>query len=372
MPALDIRRYLKHGTLPQLRAFEAAARLGSLTRAAEELHIAQATASVQIKKLAETVGLALFEQVGSRMQLTEAGQRLYQRCGEVFHAFAMMEQTLAALRGLVSGRLALAAPSCARHFAARLLDAFAQRHPGVQTSLTIHERAALVERLSRSDDDLYLFVEPPGEREVVAQAVVPNPLVVLASVDHPLAAESDIPFARLASEPLILREPGSGIRMIVLRLFARHGVAPTIRMELGSDEAIREAILAGLGIAVLPRYALGIDPVLARAVCLDVQGFPLESHWHVVYPIGRRLSAAARAFMDFARAEARSLFRDCLRGRSAALALSTQHLEQRGIDLRRRSRDLALVEKAGLAAQVADESSGLLDHERAGGHVPGR
>lgn len=318
MAAPDIRRYLRHGTLPQLRAFEAAARLGSLTRAAEELHIAQATASVQIKKLSETVGLALFEQVGNRLQLTEAGQRLYEGCGELFRAFSAMEQTLAAMRGLASGPLRLAAPTAARHFAARLLAAFAERHPGVQPSLHIHERFALIQRLERNDDDLYLFVEPPEERNVVAQALVPNPLVVLASAEHPLAAAADIPFARLAGEPFIMREPGSGIRMIVLRLFARHGIAPTIRMELGSDEAIREAILAGLGIGILPRYTPGLDPVLTRAVCLDVEGFPLESHWHFVYPLGKRLSPAARAFMDFARAEAKSLFRDCLRAPRAA------------------------------------------------------
>jgi DNA-binding transcriptional LysR family regulator len=159
-----------------------------------------------------------------------------------------------------------------------------------------------------------MFVAPPDEREFVAQAIVPNPLVALACADHPLAAENDIPFERLASEPFLMREPGSGTRMIILRLFARHGIAPKIRMELGCDEAIREAILAGLGVSILPRYAPGMDPLLTRLVCLDIQGFPLESHWHLGYPVGKRLSAAARAFMDFARVEAKSAFRDCLRG----------------------------------------------------------
>lgn len=318
MPPPDIRRYLKHGILPQLRAFEAAARLGTLTRAAEELHMAQATASVQIKKLTETVGVALFEQVGNRLQLTEAGQAVYSSCGQLFGALSAMERTLCAMRGLTSGELRVAAPSTARHFASRLLDAFVRLNPGVQASLQIYERLALIERLGRNQDDLYLFVEPPGEREVVSQALVPNPLVVLAAADHPLAAEADLPFARLAQEPFVMREPGSGIRLIVLRLFARHGIAPKIRMELGSDEAIREAVLAGLGVAVLPRYTLGLDPVLTKLVCLDVEGFPLESYWHFVYPVGRRLSPAARAFMDFARAEAKSLFRDCLRAPRAS------------------------------------------------------
>ena len=323
MPPPDIRRYLKHGILPQLRAFEAAARLGTLTRAAQELHMAQATASVQIKKLTETVGVALFEQVGNRLQLTQAGQAVYSSCAQLFGALSAMEHTLSGMRGLASGGVRLAAPATARHFASRLVDAFKHLNPGVQASLQIHERLALVERLGRNEDDLYLFVEPPGEREVVSQALVPNPLVVLASADHPLAAEMDIPFARLAQEPFVMREPGSGIRMIVLRLFARHGIALQIRMELGSDEAIREAVLAGLGVAVLPRYTLGLDPVLNKLVCLDVEGFPLESYWHFVYPIGRRLSPAARAFMDFARVEAKSLFRDCLRAPRPAAEISS-------------------------------------------------
>lgn len=320
MPQSDIRRYLKHGTLPQLRAFEASARLGSFTRAAEELHMAQATVSVQIKKLGETAGLPLFEQVGKRMQLTEAGQRIYAGCSELFRVLSEIELALVEMRGVASGRLRLAVPPAARHFASRLLGAFAQRNPGIQPSLQIHERLALLERLENNEDDLYMLVELPDEREVVAQAIVPNPLVVLACRDHPLAGEKDIPFARLASEPFVLREPGAGSRMITLRLFARHGLAPKIRMELSSDEAVREAILAGLGVSILPRYTVGLDPVLTKLVCLDVEGFPLESHWHFVYPVGKRLSAAAHAFMDFARVEAKSLFRDCLRGAHAGSA----------------------------------------------------
>lgn len=325
MPHPDIRRYLRHGTLPQLRAFEASARLGSFTRAAEELHMAQATVSVQIKKLSETAGLALFEQVGKRIQLTEAGQRLYAGCGEMFRVLSDLERALTEMRGVASGRLRLAVPSTAKHFASRLLGAFVQRNPGIQASMQIHDRLALLDRLGRSEDDLYMLVEPPDEREVVAQAIVPNPLVVLACSDHPLAGEEGIAFARLASEPFLMREPGCGTRMITLRLFARHGIAPKIRMELGSDEAIREAIVAGLGVSILPRYSLGLDPVLTKLVCLDVEGFPLESHWHFVYPVGKRLSVTARAFMDFARAEAKGLFRDCLRG---AHADATAHVAE--------------------------------------------
>ncbi len=323
MPQPDIRRYLRHGTLPQLRAFEACARLGSLTRAAQELHMAQATASVQIKKLTETVGLPLFEQIGHRLQLTRAGEQLYAGCTEVFRALSEMERSLGGMRGVASGRLRLAVPTVARQFASRLLDAFVQRNAGIDAFLQVDDRRGLIERLESNQDDLYMFVEPPEGRDVVAQAIVPNPLVALARSDHPLASEEDVPFARLASQPFLMREPGAGTRMIILRLFARHGLVPKIRMELNSDEAIREAILAGLGVSILPRYTLGLDPVLTHLVCLDIQGFPIESHWHFVYPVGKRPSVAARAFMDFARAEAKSLFRDCLRGGQAGTSIVT-------------------------------------------------
>jgi LysR family transcriptional regulator, low CO2-responsive transcriptional regulator len=315
----DIRRYLKHGTLTQLRAFEASARLGSFTRAAQELFISQAAASVQIKKLTETVGLPLFEQVGKRFYLTDAGRTVYAGCDEVFRALSALEQALADMRGLSAGHLRLAVTTTARYFAPRLLGAFAQRHPGIEVSLQIHNRRTLIERLANNEDDLYMFVEPPAQPEVATQAILPNPLVLFARSDHALAAAKNIPFERVAGEPFLMRESGSGTRMIVQRLFARHGLAPRIRMELGTDEAIREAILAGMGVSILSRYSLGLAAAGGGLVCLDIEGFPLESHWHFVYPVGKCLSVAARAFMDFSRVEAKGIFRESL-GAGALLA----------------------------------------------------
>ena len=307
MPQPNIRRYLKHGTLPQLRVFEASVRLGSLARAAEELHMAPPTASVQVKKLSETVGSPLFEQVGRRIYPTDVGRKVYASCNDVFRAFSALEESLAGVRGLDSGELRLAASSAARCFAPRLLGAFAERHPGIATTLTIENRAALLERLQANADDLYLFADPPRGDEVMTQAILPNPFVVLARRGHPLAGRRRLPFARMAAEPFLMREPGSGTREVVEALFARHGLRPRVRMELDSNEAIREAILAGLGISILSRYMLGSEGEDGRLVCLDVEGFPVESYWHFVYPIGKRLTAAARAFMDFARVEARGL-----------------------------------------------------------------
>jgi DNA-binding transcriptional LysR family regulator len=303
----DIHRYLKHGTLTQLRAFEASARLGSLTRAAQELHMAQPTASLQIKKLAETVGLPLFEQIGKRIYLTDAGQHVYAGCREVFAALGAIEQTLTCMRKLDSGHLRLAVSSSGKSFAPRLLGAFLGHHPGVETSMRVHNHQGLLLRLANNEDDLYVFAALPEVADVVTQELLPNPLVVLARDDHPLAGVRNIALERLAQENFLVREEGSCARRIMMKLFARHGLTPKIRMELDTNEAIKEAILAGLGVSIMSRYTFGLDPESSRYVCLDVAGFPLENHWYFAYPVGKQLSAVARAFLDFARAEARGL-----------------------------------------------------------------
>lgn len=312
MPQSNIHRYLKHGTLPQLCVFEASARLGSFTRAAEELHIAQPTASVQIKKLTETIGLPLFEQVGKRIYLTEAGQRLHASCKEVFRALHELEDTLAGMRGLDSGQLRLAVSTTAKYFAPRMLAEFIRRHPGIEVSLQTHNREALTARLAANEDDLYIFADPPEGEEFVRQAILPNPMVVFARADHPLAKERNIALARLAQEPFLMREPGSGTRLAAEAVFDRRQLKPRVIMELSTNEAIVQAILAGFGVSILSRYTLGVDTEQSQLVCLDVEGFPLERHWHFVYPIGKQLSAAAHGFMDLVRTEARQLLRDHL------------------------------------------------------------
>ena len=307
MLARNIRRYVRHGLLPQLHLFEATARLGSFTRAAEELHLSQPAASAQIKKLTESVGFALFEQVGRKVFLTDAGKRLYEACEAIFGALSQLEQSFAGLRKLESGELRLAVSSTSMGFAPRLLGAFTELHPGVQSSIQAHNCRQLVARLAANQDDLYLFAESPELENVVVQELLENPLVVLARDDHPLTRERGVSFERLAAEPFLLREEGSGTRRIALELFSRRNLTPKVRMELGSNEAIKEAILAGLGVAILARHTFGLDPESSRYACLDVEGFPLENHWYLAYPAGKQLTAPARAFLDFARIQARTL-----------------------------------------------------------------
>lgn len=290
---------MRHTTFRQLEVFEAIARLGSFTRAAEELFLTQPTVSMQAKKLAETVGLPLFEQIGKKVFLTDAGRELHKTSREIFKHLSHFEMTVADLKGLKQGTLRLAVVTTAKYFAPRLLGPFCQLHPGIQVSLKVSNRERVLERLADNQDDLYILGQPPEELDAVAEPFLDNPLVVLAPAGHPLAGKKKIPLARLAQEPFLLREPGSGTRKALERLFADHGLTIKVRMELGSNEAIKQAIVGGLGVSVLSQHTLALDAPMGQLAVLDVTGFPIERQWHVVYPAGKQLSIVASTFLDY-------------------------------------------------------------------------
>ena len=303
MPQSKLRRYLKHGTFPQLSVFEAVARLGSFTRAAEELYLAQPTVSVQMKKLSETLGAPLVEQVGKKIQLTEAGRRLQSGCVRIFATLSEIEDSLAELHGLRSGRLRLAVCSAASGFAARRVTAFARANPGIETSLHVRNRPELIEALAQDRADLCILATPPQCVDFASRPFLANPLVVLAGAHHPLVGEKRIPFARLAKEAFIMREPGSGTRAIVQRLFDRHGLRPRVQMELAGDGAIRAAVGVGAGVTILPRDTFGEDAESRSITVLDVEGFPIAHQWHFVHLAAKDLPTPAARFVEFVRSE---------------------------------------------------------------------
>ena len=303
----SIRRYLRHGTLPQMSVFEAVVRRGNFTRAAEELYLAQPTVSIQLKKLSELVGLPLVEQIGRQAHPTEAGKYVAQACEKVFRTLTDLEEQLANLRQLNGGCLRLAVGTAAECFAPRLLAQFAKHHPEIQLSLQIFHREKLIERLAANQDDLYLFASPPEGSEIVKQAILPNPMAVVARADHPLARARQIPFEALADEAFIVREQGSGTRARVQRMFEERGISPKIRMELSTNEAIRQAIIAGLGISILSRHTIGPDNECPQLTTLEVKDFPSDGHWYLAYSLGKQLSPVAMAFIEHVRREARNL-----------------------------------------------------------------
>ncbi|MBI3562960.1 MAG: LysR family transcriptional regulator [Gammaproteobacteria bacterium] len=290
---------MRHSTLRQLEVFEAVARLGSFTRAAQELFLTQPTVSMQIKKLTDAVGLPLYDQVSKKIYLTDAGHALVDFCQELFNHFAKFEQTVADMKGLKQGTLRLAVVTTAKYFVPRLLGPFYQQYPGIEVSLKVSNRERVLERLAGNRDDLYILGQPPEGIDVSAESFLENPLVALAPTHHPLAGKKNIPLQRFAEEPFLLREPGSGTRAATERLFAEHGLTFKIRMELGSNEAIKQAIVGGLGVSVLSRHTLALDAPLGQLAILDVEDFPIERHWYVVYPAGKQLSVVARTFLEY-------------------------------------------------------------------------
>lgn len=291
-------------TFRQLQVFETVARLGSFTRAAEELHLAQPTVSMQLKKLAETVGHPLFDQVGVRAQLTDIGREVYTACLDVFNALDNLEMKVAAVKGLKRGTLRLAVITSAKYLAPHLLGRFCRSYPGIEVALKVTNRERLLDRIATHQDDLYILGEPPEQLDVEVWPLVPNPLVVMAARDHPLVGVPNITLQRLAEEPFIMRERGSGTRRAVVRHFESAGVdSPVTRMELSSNEAIKQAVVAGFGITVLSMHSLVLEGTTGPIALLDVENFPIMRHWYVAHNANNRLSVVAQSFLEFVRLE---------------------------------------------------------------------
>lgn len=312
---------MRHSTLRQLEVFEAIGRLGSFTRAAEELYLTQPTVSMQIKKLTDAVGLPLFEQIGKRVHLTEAGHALYETSRDIFDRWSQLEMKIADLKGLKQGHLQLTVVTTAKYFTPRLLGGFCLEYPGINASLHVTNRERVLERLADNRDDLYVIGQPPEDVAVECLPFLTNPLVVIAPRGHALAGQKQVPLKRLAAEPFVMREPGSGTRMAFERLLEEHDLKVSVRMELGSNEAIKQAVATGLGVSVLSRHTLTSDPGGNNLVVLNVQGFPIERKWYIVYPAGKQLSVVARAFLDHVR-DAQTAVEAELRGQSAQDAAS--------------------------------------------------
>ena len=303
---------MRHATLRQLKVFEAIARLRSVTRAAEELHLTQPTVSIQLRQLTDLVGLPLIEQVGKKLYLTQVGDALHRTCRTMFDEVARFEMLVSDLKGTKAGKLRLSVITTAQYFVPRLLGQFFERYPGIEVALEVTNRGKVLQRMADNADDLYVLGQPPEHMDVQAETFLENPLVVVAPHGHPLAGTRGIELTRLAQEFFLIREPGSGTRLAVENLFADHGLALKVRMELGSNEAIKLAVAGGLGIAVLSAHTLALERHSDEITLLDVKGFPILRHWYVVRPSDKQLSVVASTFLDFLRRESAAMARSHL------------------------------------------------------------
>lgn len=285
-----------HITFRQLRLFLALADSGSVSAAAKAMHVTQPTASMQLKEVTQSVGAPLFEFVGKKFYLTDLGKELAATARTVAHTWDAFEQNLDAVKGLSRGKLKVAVVSTAKYFMPRLVGSFCKQYPQIDISLEILNRDGVVQRLRENLDDLYIMSMPPADMDLRDEVLMANPIVVIAATSDTLAKSKRVSLQVLAERRFILREKGSGTRMAVDQYFRKMRFKPDVRLELGSNEAIKESVAGGLGIGVVSRHALhGLKKAHGVSV-MELDGFPLPSAWHIVHPASKKLSPLAMAF----------------------------------------------------------------------------
>ncbi|MGZ5652064.1 MAG: LysR family transcriptional regulator, partial [Usitatibacter sp.] len=298
-----MRRY----TLRQFDIFAAVARTQSLTRAAAEVHLTQPAVSMQLKQLEELVGLPLVEPAGRGIQLTEAGREFARYVEEVLERVEHLEELAGRWRGVRSGRIRLGVVSTAKYFVPKLLAQFLKTHPGVDFRLTIHNREQILAELRANTVDYVIMGRPPDELDCVATPFAPNLLGIVAAPAHPLSRRRNMKLAVLADEPFIVRERGSGTRAAMERFFASQRVKLRSSMEMASNESIKQAVIAGLGLGFLSLHTVRNELAWGSVALLDVEGLPLQRKWYAVRRPSRRLVPAAQEFGAFLEREAAAL-----------------------------------------------------------------
>lgn len=289
-----------HLTLQQLRLFESVVRNHSFTRAAKEIHLTQPAVSIQLKRLEEQVGLPLLENVGKKIFPTAAGKSMFGAATDILNRVAELKGEVESLKGDITGPLHLSVVTTGKYFMPHLLGHFLHLHPGVVPLLNFTNRAQVVERLLNNEDDFVVMGRiPENESRLVSYPFLENILGFIAPPDHPLAKRKNLQLEDVIRERFIGREPGSGTRLAFERLLEQHNLEVEPYMELGSSEAIKQAVLGGLGIAVLSLHSLRVEQAAGKLVTLDVEDFPIKRRWYAVHLKGKKLSLAAQSFLDF-------------------------------------------------------------------------
>jgi DNA-binding transcriptional LysR family regulator len=286
-------------TLQQLRLFASAAKHLSFARAADELHVTQPAVSMQIRGLEDQVGLALFDRASRQVSLTTPGEYFLVYARRMLSTLKDAEDSMARMRGVKSGRLLVGLVTTAEYFLPRLLAQFLNEHPGIDIQLAIGNRKSLVEMLQGNEVELAVMGRPPVELETRAEPFARHPNGIVAASGHRLARLSNVPPKLLSAERFIVREQGSGTRAAMEQFFQDHHIQPPVAMEVGSNEAIKHAVAAGLGISFLSLHTVHPELGQRELVVVNVEGTPVVRNWYVVHTLAKTLSPAAEAFRYF-------------------------------------------------------------------------
>jgi LysR family transcriptional regulator, low CO2-responsive transcriptional regulator len=290
---------MRNVTLRQMRVFAAVARNLSFTRAARELHLTQPAVSQQMKLLEEEVGLPLFEQIGRKVHLAPAGAELLRYTDQAMELLRQASESLAAMRGLKRGVLKLGAVSTAKYFAPTLLSVFTPAYPEVTIKFAVGNREEIIHQLAANEIDLVIMGRPPRELDTVAEAFAKHPLVIIASPSHPLARKRRIRLGQLATEGFLIREAGSGTRASMERVFGEREVPFRVSMEVSSNETIKQAVMANMGISFISSHTVGLELAARKLVILDVVGLPIIRDWYVIHLRDKVLAPIPAAFRAF-------------------------------------------------------------------------
>jgi len=295
---LDLRLLSKLGTLRQIEIFLKVAELGSIARASEALFLTQPSVSIQVKKLSEAIGLPLYEVIGKRLKLTQAGREVQIAGQQIFEVVNELDDTINDLKGLQSGTLSISVVTTAKYFLPYILAPFCELYPGVEVELRIGNRDTIIERLKSNEDDLYFFSGLPDDVEITAYPFLPNPIAVVASKQHPLAKRKKMTWENIENERFLVRESGSGGMVKIQEYLDRKKFIMHDVMTIESNEAIKHAVMANMGISILSAYILS-NADMDGITQLDVDEFPLMSQWEVAHLKDKKLSSAAQRFLDF-------------------------------------------------------------------------
>lgn len=298
-----------HVTLRQLKVFQAVARHLNYSKAAEVLFLTQPAVSMQIKQLEDNCGMPLFEQIGKRIYLTDAGKEFEHYCRIINAQLDELDTVFEELKGVERGHLHLSVASTANPFCTHLLAEFRKRVPHLTVSLDVTNRKGLIRQLEYNETELVVMGQPPDGLDVHAEPFMENPLVVIARPDHRLARERSIPLQRLRDEPFVVREQSSGTRIAMERFFDEAGIRIQASIEMRSNEALQQAVQAGLGLGIVSRHTLELELETHRLVVLDVERFPIMRQWYLVHRTAKHLTPIARAFRDFMLNDANRLWK---------------------------------------------------------------
>jgi DNA-binding transcriptional LysR family regulator len=294
-------------TIKQLRLLRAAALRGSFAGAAEECHLTPSAVTMQMHQLEAVVGLPLVERNGRRFKLTAAGREMLAAAERIESVLADCTAGLAALKTLESGRVTVGVVSTAKYFAPQMLAAFTRGHPGIDIELVIGNREDTIAAFRSGRFDVAIMGRPPEGIHVESAVIGEHPQVIIAPPDNPLAMQRSISPRVLAKQTVLMREVGSGTRQVAEQFLSQHRIKPRIGMEIGSNETIKQAVMAGLGIAFISAHTIAAELGDGRLVILDVVGLPEIRQWFVVRPAAKRMMPAARCLRDFLVAEGRRL-----------------------------------------------------------------